>query len=127
MRRIKTSLLGREEGVIRCRRVIRVGLEFGDVSPLEFMYEILEKRGMTSPEELRDLHEVPPMLLLVRIPKDGAFRLNVTTANADEILRQALILGLSTAQIFDPRRPVIWTTASLTRGLELFDPEGFYA
>ena len=44
-----------------------------------------------------------------------------------EILEQALLLGLCTAQLFDPARPVLWTQASLTRGLELFDPAGFYA
>ena len=44
-----------------------------------------------------------------------------------EVLEQALLLGLCTAQLFDATRPVLWTHASLTRGLELFDPEGFYA
>ena len=49
------------------------------------------------------------------------------TAPESEVLEQALLLGLCTAQLFDAERPVLWTQASLTRGLELFDPTGFYA
>ena len=37
------------------------------------------------------------------------------------------MLGLCTTQVFDPDRPVLWTTTSLTRFVELFDPRGFYA
>jgi len=29
--------------------------------------------------------------------------------------------------LFDPSRPVLWTQASLTRRLELFDMVGFYS
>jgi hypothetical protein len=38
-----------------------------------------------------------------------------------------LILGLSTPYLFDPARPVLLTRASLTRCLEIFDAEGYYA
>jgi hypothetical protein len=44
-----------------------------------------------------------------------------------EIFRHALMLGLCTSQLYDPSRPVIWTRNSLTRVVDLFDPEGFYA
>ena len=44
-----------------------------------------------------------------------------------DVLEQALMLGLCTAQIFDADRPVLWTETSLTRAVELFDPVGFYA
>jgi hypothetical protein len=44
-----------------------------------------------------------------------------------DILWHALMLGLCTAQIYDPARPVLWTQAALKRRLELFDPAGFYA
>ena len=46
---------------------------------------------------------------------------------ASDALYQALVLGLCTAWCYDPRRPVLWTRASLTRQLELFDGRGFYA
>jgi hypothetical protein len=42
------------------------------------------------------------------------------------ILRDALILGLATASIYDPARSLLWTNASLTRRLELYDPRNFY-
>jgi hypothetical protein len=44
-----------------------------------------------------------------------------------EVLRQAFLLGLCTSVRFDPARPVLWTQASLTRRLELFDVTEFYA
>jgi hypothetical protein len=37
------------------------------------------------------------------------------------------MLGLCTAHIFDPERPVLWTLNSVTRAVELFDPAGFYS
>jgi hypothetical protein len=37
------------------------------------------------------------------------------------------MLGLCTAHLYDPGRPVLWTRASLKRVLELFEPGGFYA
>ena len=46
---------------------------------------------------------------------------------AIDALYQALVLGLCTTWCYDPQRPVLWTRASLTRQLELFDGRGFYA
>jgi hypothetical protein len=43
------------------------------------------------------------------------------------ILRCVLILGLCTPYLYDPSRPVLLTRASLTRCLELFEGEGYYA
>ena len=40
---------------------------------------------------------------------------------------KALLLGLCTAWQYDPSRPVLWTRASLTRRVELYEPAGFYA
>ncbi len=36
------------------------------------------------------------------------------------------MLGLCTAQLFDPARPIIWTRSSLSRVVDLFDLQGFY-
>ena len=51
---------------------------------------------------------------------------NIVSDKPEIVLRHALILGLSTAHLFDPGRPVIWTETSLTRRLELYNPLGFY-
>ena len=53
--------------------------------------------------------------------------MRVSRAPDDEVLRHALLLGLCTAFQFDPARPVLWTRASLTRRVELFEPAGFYS
>jgi hypothetical protein len=53
--------------------------------------------------------------------------LDVGTADPREVLRQLFLLGLCTTVRFDPGRPVLWTQASLTRRLELFDVSEFYA
>ena len=54
-------------------------------------------------------------------------RLVIERTDRETVLEQALLLGLCTKHLFDPLRPVLWTEASLTRGLELFHPQGFYA
>jgi len=51
----------------------------------------------------------------------------VARATDDAILGQALLLGLCTTFQYDPARPVLWTRASLTRRVELYEPAGFYA
>ena len=51
----------------------------------------------------------------------------VDTLLAVDALYQALVLGLCTPWRYDPGRPVLWTRASLTRQLELFDGRRFYA
>ena len=45
----------------------------------------------------------------------------------DDALFQALVLGLCTPWRYDPGRPVLWTRTSLTRQLELFNGQEFYA
>jgi hypothetical protein len=54
-------------------------------------------------------------------------RISVADRNRRRVLKQALMLGLCTAHVYDPARPVLWTAASLSRGLDLFEPQGFYA
>ena len=67
---------------------------------------------------------------LTRLTETTVLR-GVVTANGreadDSILEQALLLGLCTAFQYDPARPVLWTRASLTRRVELYEPAGFYA
>ena len=127
--RVRSSLLGKDDGAIRCPRMIRLGLEFarGD-DPVAVMANLLAGEGYGSPEDLRDAFPVPAVRLICRpLPADGARLKLCAGASPADILAQALLLGLCSSTLYDPARPVLWTQASLTRGLELFDPAGFYA
>ncbi len=125
---IASSILGKDDGSIRCPKIIRLGLAFKWLSdPLNVLGKLLAAEGFTSPEELRDEFVVPVDRLICRPCKDNSFRLDVATSDSKLVLEQALLLGLCTAQIFDPLRPVLWTGTSVTRAVELFDPSGFYA
>ena len=125
--RVSSTLLGRDGGPIRCPRVIRLGLDFGGKAPVETLGRILAEEGYGSQEDLREDFPLPERRLVCRPLPEGAERLPVATGARAEVLRQALMLGLCTAQYFDPLRPVLWTQASLSRCIELYDPAGFYA
>ncbi len=125
---IASSILGKDDGSIRCPKIIRLGLAFKSRSdPQKVLGKLLAAEGFTSPEELRDEFVVPVDRLICRPCKDDSFRIDVATSDPMVILEQALLLGLCTAQIFDSLRPVLWTGTSVTRAVELFDPSGFYA
>ena len=125
---IASSILGKDDGSIRCPKIIRLGLTFKPrADPLNVLGEILAAEGFSSPEELRDEFMIPEGRLICRPSSDPSIRIDVATSDTKLVLEQALLLGLCTAQIFDPSRPVLWTGASVTRALELFDPSGFYA
>ncbi|TVQ41808.1 MAG: hypothetical protein EA370_01020 [Wenzhouxiangella sp.] len=124
---VRLSLLGLDDGPIRCPLRLRLALWFGDDDPREIVTGLLEDRGLRVPDDLRDIIDLPPGPLLCRPLPDDCSRLNVATADPDEVLHQALLLGLCTAHRYDPQRPVLWTRASLGRALELYDPRGFYA
>jgi len=123
---IRSSLLGRDDGPIRCPRVIRVGFDLKpDQDPLEVLEALLFDEGCAGPEDLRRAVALPERPYICR-PDTGTPPCTLGSPRA-EVLHHALMLGLCTAQLYDPSRPVIWTRASLSRALELFDPEGFYA
>jgi hypothetical protein len=124
--RVRSTLLGKDDGAVRCPRVIRVGFDLsGGWDPLEVLEAMLFDEGCTSPEELRRAVPLPQRPYVCR-PYTGTPPCTLGSPRP-EVLHQALMLGLCTARIYDPARPVIWTRASLSRTLELFDPEGFYA
>ena len=125
--RVQCSLLGQDAGWIRCPRVIRLGLDFGGRDPLDILRGLLRDEGALTAEDLRPRFPLPDRALICRPLAGDAARLSVDEADPPEVLRQALLLGLCTAHRFDPERPVLWTRTSVTRALELFDPEGFYA
>jgi len=152
--RIRSSLLGSDDGVIRCPRRISLWLSFsrdtldaidwpGDsaevrrqkqqlweeigLTPVEFAWARLKREGLSDPEELRERYILPQGKLLCGPWTDVGEPVFAYYASNYDVLEQALMLGLCTAQIYDPTRPVLWTQTSLTRAVELFDPGGFYA
>lgn len=125
--RIRATLLGRQEGHVRCPCVRRLALWFDLLDPLEVMAKLLRREGFGSPEELRGAFAIPPGRLIATPLPEPTQRLDVRCSPPREILEQALLLGLCTQHLYDPGRPVLWTRTSLRRGLELYDPAGFYA
>lgn len=124
--RISSTLLGIDEGAVRCPRVLRVGLDFGKRSALLYVRELLKACGYSDEQEARLALALPPEPCVCR-PDPAPSPAPVVSLLASDALYQALVLGLCTAWCYDPRRPVLWTRASLTRQLELFDGRGFYA
>lgn len=125
---IRSSLLGSNDGFIKCPRIVKLGLRFEPLTdPLTELKNILESSGFHSPEELREKFTIPDNRLICRPCTDPNVRINVYLCDPNVVLEQALMLGLCSAQMYDPLRPVLWTGTSVMRSLELFDPSGFYA
>jgi len=124
--RLFTTVLGQDKGAVRCPRVLRVGLDFGRRSPLGAVLDLLKQCGFADEREARAAIALPIEACLCRIDP-VPLRVPVVTLSPADALYQALVLGLSTPWLYDPARPVLWTRASLTRQLELFDGRGFYA
>jgi hypothetical protein len=125
---VRTTLLGRDDNVIRCPRVIRLGLRFGSsIDPVAQIETLLLMERIDGPEDLRQRFRIPPGRLICRPFAAKERRTSVADPDRRRVLKQALMLGLCTAHVYDPARPVLWTATSLTRGLVLFEPEGFYA
>ena len=124
---LTSSLLGPRDPFVKIPLVLRVGIWFGvQTDPRRFVEGLLIEAGYDSPEDLRDHYDHPPRRLMAR-PAPGHFTpKDIRFERPEIILREALILGLSTQAIYDPNRPVTWTAASLTRYLELYDPTSFY-
>jgi hypothetical protein len=121
------SLLRDEAAPLRLPRVIRAGLHFGARDPLDAVLESLARAGLDDAELLRSRYAAPSTPLLARVVPNARWGVAVGRASDDAILEQALLLGLCTPFQFDPARPVLWTRASLTRRVELYEPAGFYA
>jgi hypothetical protein len=124
--RISATLLGNDQGAVRCPRVLRVGLDFGRRSPLAYVRGLLKTCGFSDEQEARQALALPQEPCICR-PNPAPSPAPVASLMASDALYQALVLGLCTAWCYDPQRPVLWTRASLTRQLELFDGRGFYA
>jgi len=124
--RVVASMLREQSAQFHLPRVIRAGLHFGDRDPLSAVLESLARVGLDDAELLRERYEAPATPLLARVVPDARWGVRVGQGTDESILRQALLLGLCTSFQYDPSRPVLWTRASLTRRLELYEPAGFY-
>lgn len=125
---IHSTLLGDLQKSLCWPSVLRAGLIFPErVSPVSFLSKLLKQEGFASPEQLRSCFPVPCTLMTCR-PTDvtpGSF-VDVAKAAPDQILEQALLLGLCGVSFYDPARPVIWTNGALQRKVELFAMGEFY-
>ena len=122
-----STLLGNDERPIRCPRIVRLGIEFPHGDPVELVKQVLNGEGYGSPEDLLGELEIPRQRLIARPHTLNTGVVDISHDAARDLLWHALMLGLCTAQLYDPARPVLWTQAALRRRLELFDPTGFYA
>lgn len=124
--RLSSTVLGDDTGPIWCPRVVRVGLRFGRRKPVACAESWLRAAGFANTAEARAAIALPPGPCICQIdpapqPADAA------SLSPAEGLFAALVLGLCTSAVYDPSRPVLWTTTSLTRQLVLYDGRGFYA
>jgi hypothetical protein len=125
--RVVASVLRDDASRIHLPQVIRAGLHFGDQDPLQAVLESLARLGLDDAEQLRERFKAPPATLLARVVPDARWGVRITHGTDESILQQALLLGLCTPYQYDPSRPVLWTRASLTRRVELYEAAGFYA
>ena len=103
-----------------------MGLDFGRANPLNVVRDLIRSCGFDDEEEARRAMTLPPLPCICRV--DESVRpASVKSIEPDEALFQAVVLGLCTPWRYDPGRPVLWTRTSLTRRLELFSGQEFYA
>jgi hypothetical protein len=124
---ICSTLLGNDERPIRCPRIVRLGIDFPHGDPVALVTDVLYDQGFGSPEDLLGEYDIPDRRLVARPHTLHNGVVDIVHDAARDVLWHALMLGLCTAQLYDPARPVLWTQAALRRRLELFDPTGFYA
>lgn len=124
--RLESTILGEWHRHVRCPRVRQLALDFGRSDPLHAVEALLVECGFgdVADAEAALLPGLSPSLCRV---SPGLVPLRFGVAEPRAVLRQALLLGHCTAWFFDPARPLLWTRASLTRRLELFEGKGFYA
>jgi hypothetical protein len=124
--RLFSTVFEDDDGPIRCPRVLQVGIDFARRQPIPCARGWLRAAGFADEQEARAVLRLPPEPCICRIdpvPSPAA----AAALTPLEGLRLALVLGLCTPHLYDPQRPVLWTEASLTRRLLLYDGGGFYA
>ncbi len=124
--RLQASLLGVADGHYGCPAVLTVAIDFGRADPITAARRLMRRAKITDPEALRPrFQRIDEPCLCRTTPR--VERLHYRRGPLEELLQLILILGLSTGYLYDPARPVLLTTASLTRRLTLYNGEGYYA
>lgn len=109
-------------------KIMTVGLFFeNDKDPFDHIWKIMNDFGYKNPNELRSILKIPEKrLICLDLRREKRIETLFKTMKKEEILRNALILGLCSKYFYDPDRPVIWTSSSLRRIVNLYDLGGFY-
>lgn len=123
---VRATVLGDDEGPIKCPRVLRVSMTYGHRSPLTWVAQWMKACGYTDEHDALTRVRLPPRPCLCQ-PDRSPVPVEAAALRADEGLFLALVLGLCTSTYYDPSRPLLWTRTSLTRSLVLYDGGGFYA
>jgi hypothetical protein len=124
--RIQSTLLGESGDRVGFPSILSAALSFEAFDPLETVYNLLESAGIKDPEELRARYALPDEPCICH-PSKKLKPLRVSTAEPDDVLQQVALLGLCTANHYDPQRPVLLTRASLKRRMVLYSGRGYYA
>lgn len=95
-------------------------------NPVEYIYKIMKDFGIKKEEELKEKFLIFKKKIICVSSNTDNYGDRKAMADKEEILKDALILGLSNEHIYDFNRPVIFTEANLKRTVELYDMEGFY-
>ncbi len=123
---LRSTVLGHKPGQFGCPQVVTAAIEFGRMDPLVAVERLMRGLGIDDPEALRAKYLSINQPCICTLTTDEQAP-HVKRGPVEEVLRRVLILGLSTAHLYDPARPVLLTRASLTRHLTLYAGEGFYA
>ena len=123
--RLQASVLG-TSGPVSLPPVRTVAIDFTGSNPIDAVRRRLDGLGLSSAEEAKAAL-LPPLPRCLCVVDEMIPATRFTTLDPQELVVQALILGLSTPWLYDPSRPVIWTKTSLTRRIVLYETEEFYA
>jgi hypothetical protein len=127
--RIRSTLLDNIRSKIQWPRQCFIVLDFPvEVSPVEYVEELLEKAGFATPDDaLAHRTDLPVGMHYCHAKKlTEKEKREKSPQTDDEFLRDALILGLCGPNFYSPDRTVIWTEARLIRAVGLYQPTGFY-
>ncbi len=128
------SLVDRTNSPCRVDRIATVALDFdsalvaaeeGDV--VKVLTNFLAEHGIHTPQQARAQVDVPAAPCAVLSHLAVPFKEGTALTDPLEVMRTAVLLGLSTSTRYDPTRPVVWTSASLTRRIVLLDTSRFYS
>lgn len=130
---IRSTILGDLSVGISWPQKMTVGLTFPDeVDPVEILNDILEKKGLADPDDVKEIYSRPSTILYCKTIKESdeegkEIFPDVLTIDANVILKTALILCLCNKHFYDPDRSLIWTSNRLKRKVCLYQVGDFYA